>query len=146
MNNPKPQNLEAAIFSIPFAAACSFKYGNVTPIELLEQIYFDIEVQNLMQKVNIIESPELNRFMPAGIGSILTVTTSKNKFIAKVIDPLGSPENPLSEIQLEKIFYSLADSTINNTDSNRLYTLLQELDQNKNIQEILEITKRNRKV
>lgn len=95
-----------AQMSIPCAVALALSYDDVT-LQSFQPGYVDTpEVKDLIEKVQVVVSEECERAYPAKRSAIVTVELEDSKLTAKIENPLGEPDNPLTDVDLEKKFLS----------------------------------------
>jgi len=115
-----PETVIAAQFSIPFAVALAIRYHEVGLSEVSEANLRDPDLLSLARQVEVVVDPELDRLYPEETAARVTLHTRRGSFRATVHYPLGSPENPLSEDQLEGKFRSLTADALGEATSRQL--------------------------
>lgn len=98
-------NRETADHSIPSTVAVAVLEGNVTPEQYSERFLRNSSVHELMDRIDVDGSPELTDHRsqkPRHIPSITTVTVDGKEYETRVDCPLGHPENPMSDEQIEQ--------------------------------------------
>lgn len=97
-DNPNPQSVIAAKFSLQHSAAIALTSGVPTLADFkLDRIQ---ELSDIRSRITIAEGPDFNDVYPAHYGAAITV--DGKRFVAR--DAFGDPENPMNEDQiLEKM-------------------------------------------
>lgn len=98
----------SAKLSIPFSVALAIMTGDVS-LSQFETMYNDPEVIKFTKLVRVVENKELSDLVPSKRAAIITINTKSNhSFSIRVDNPLGEPENPMTEQDLINKFVSLA--------------------------------------
>lgn len=104
-----PRSVVDAQFSMPFGAAIAILYRKAGFREFqLSRIRSD-EVKAMMQKVECLVNPELDRTFPKQWCATAEIDTSDGRRYTAMIEyPKGDPENPLSWEELTEKFHHLS--------------------------------------
>ena len=104
---------QAAQFSIRFAMAVVAKFGPAVLSNLGPAEFHDPDVLDLARRVDVYREPELEREPWMSWGSDVSVTMVDGHTVAtNVARPLGSPENPMGEADVEEKFHRLVDPVL----------------------------------
>lgn len=104
-----PTTLMEAQFSLPFAAATTLLYGTVDLPSLDEPRLLDPEVQRLSRLVEVYTDDAAQEAYPKQRAAAVSITLSDGTvFQRRVEQPLGEPDNPLSDREIEEKFRNLA--------------------------------------
>ena len=98
-------NRETADHSIPYTVAVAVLEGEVTPDQYSKRHLQSTSVHELMDQIEVEGTPELSDHRsqyPRHIPSITTITVDGEKYETRVNCPLGHPENPMSDEQIER--------------------------------------------
>lgn len=98
-------NRETADHSIPYTVAVAVLEGEVTPDQYSERYLRDTSVHELMNQIEVEGAPELTDHRsrhPRHIPSITTITVDEEEYKKRIDYPLGHPENPMTEEQIEQ--------------------------------------------
>lgn len=130
-----PQTGLAAKFSTYHCAALALAKGVVSEDMFKDERIIDPVVRSTRQKVKIKVSPETK-----GSEARVTITTVEgNEYTTYVDRPKGDPRNPLSDIELESKFESLAGLILPEERYKSLLKMLWSLEEVKDIGHVLEL-------
>ncbi len=103
------EGISSAKMSIPYSVAVSLVNGKATIEDFSMDYIHNPIISSLTKKVNIVSSDELTSLFPKKCSAIVEVFTKDGRSYTERVDfPKGEPENPLSDIELEEKFISLA--------------------------------------
>jgi len=103
-----PTTRETADHSLPYVVAVGLIDGQVTPQSFAADRLVDPAVVALMQKVKVVESPELTARFPEAWSTRLRVRlASGGEVTTEVRYPKGHVKDPLSDADIEKKFRSM---------------------------------------
>lgn len=109
LNRQTPQTLMAAQFSLPFAVATALTQGSVDLASFSPEGLTDPKVQQLTKQVSVHLDEQAQHDYPRSRAAEVTVTlTSGEVYTVRVEQPLGEPDNPLSDEAIESKFRNLA--------------------------------------
>ena len=98
----------AAKMSIPYCVAISLFRGSCGLDSFTEDLVSNIEVKAITRLVNVVENEDLTRMSPGKRGAIVSLSTNEGVTYSKYVEnPLGEPENPMSDHMLEKKYWEL---------------------------------------
>jgi len=104
-DNPQPTTPYAAKFSLYYCVACALWRGSAGLSDFTPQAIVDKDVRQLMAKVYLVHSPDLEARYPREWPVRVTVTLADGRALTRTVDaPKGDPENPLSWGELEDKF------------------------------------------
>lgn len=98
-------NRETADHSIPYTVAVAVLEGEVTLGQYSERYLRSPSVHELMGRIEVEGTPELTDHRsqhPRHIPSITTITVNEEEYKKRIDCPLGHPENPMAEEQIEQ--------------------------------------------
>ena len=108
LGDVEPITPYVAKFNLPFCVATALKYGHVDLEDFIEKRLEDPEIRMLMERVNILNDPELNRSYPGKWPARVEVLMDDGRHLRGASDyPKGDPENPLTEEELFSKFRRL---------------------------------------
>ncbi|GAB7386460.1 MmgE/PrpD family protein [Bacillaceae bacterium] len=108
-DNPQPETVYAAKFSIQFCTALAFVKGRAGLADFHEGNLRDPAIRELMERIEASIDPEIDAAYPEKWGTALEVTLRNGERIVKRTDyPKGDPENPVSAEELIDKFKRLA--------------------------------------
>ncbi len=104
----RPATRETADHSFPYCVAVALLDGKVTLRSFAPKRLGDPAVHELMQKVRVVPAPEFAGLYPQAMPSRVTVKTKRGKVYCRQVDhPLGHPQRPLSDREIEQKFRRL---------------------------------------
>lgn len=97
-----------AQFSMPYGAAVALVKGRASLDEYTPDLLADATVRGLMDRVICVRSAEMDQQFPKRWGAVVDIETVDGRTLrARVDQPKGDPENPLSWAELEAKFRGL---------------------------------------
>ena len=97
----------SAKMSTPFSVAAALVCGTAGFQQFEEPYLSDEKIKVLMDKVKVVEDPELSKLVPEKRGAIAVITGESGEYTARVDYPKGEPENPVTEREMHDKFISL---------------------------------------
>ena len=124
-----PQTRETADHSLPYCAAVALIDGKVAPPSFSPSRMKDKTLQDLIQKIRVVENKIFTARYPAAMPTRIQLTmVDGQKLAAQVDHPKGHPRRPLSDEDIEEKFHSLADRRIGKFKANQLIQQIWELE------------------
>jgi len=108
----RPRTVVDAQFSLPFCLAAAVIRKQLTPREFEPEALADASILALADRVRALVDADHTAAFPAHTPARVTVQTGQGAFTREVLDPLGDPERPLSDVELEAKFLGLADPVL----------------------------------
>ncbi|MGE7623206.1 MmgE/PrpD family protein [Viridibacillus sp. NPDC096237] len=109
-NNPSPDTIYAAKFSIQFCAALALSTGSGGYHAFTEQILHDPTIQAILEKIEVQVDKKVDAAYPKEWGANLSIHfTDGSIYKAKTRYPVGDPENPVSTETLVEKFMTLTN-------------------------------------
>jgi 2-methylcitrate dehydratase PrpD len=99
-NQPHPQTIQAAQYSVPFCVAASAVGGIAALQPMTEDLLGNAEVHALAERVTLIVDPDLDAAFPAAVPGRLVVSTGAQQYVRDVSAPKGEATNPMSWAEL----------------------------------------------
>lgn len=113
LNRPTPTTVMQAQFSLPFAVSAALKFGTVDLSTFDASHLRDADVLALSERVSVHCDENAQAAYPKERPAEVTVTmTTGEVFRARVRQPLGEPDNPLSDADITEKFRTLATPVI----------------------------------
>ncbi|MBI1912473.1 MAG: MmgE/PrpD family protein [Deltaproteobacteria bacterium] len=141
-----PKTRETADHSLPFCVAAALMDGNIKLSTFSERLH-DEKLLKLVQKVRIVKDDDLDKMYPVAMPNRVEVKLKSGEFLTReIIYPKGHPKNPLSDLEVEEKFRSLAEWYLVNTEVNSALNLLWRLEEVKDVREILRLFRRNERL
>ena len=133
-DNKEINSISAAKMSTPFCVAVSLNNGSCGLDSFSEESIQSHEIYELMQKVKVIEDPELTRVSPGKRGARVTITLKDGNHFAEFVEnPLGEPEHPMSDDALQKKYFELMRfAGVEESRTNELCEMIWNMDKNFN--------------
>lgn len=101
----------SAKLSMPYSVATGVLFGDVGFSHYEEQYLSNQSIYDMMDKIVIMEDPELSALVPAKRAAIVTITSKDGKTATYRVDyPKGEPENPMDKNDIETKYFSLMDA------------------------------------
>jgi 2-methylcitrate dehydratase PrpD len=128
-------------FSLEYCLAAALVDGKVGLDQFTDERVNDPSLQEMLRKVTVYVPPELKtkesfekRFAE------VTVHTKDGRVLKKKVhSPIGNPENPLSDAEVEEKFKDCAKSVLNKNEISRVIELVYNLGKVEDIGELMEI-------
>ena len=104
------ESVAEAKMSIPYCTAVSLFQGSCGMDSFTEEMVADDNVKALIRKVSVSEDEQLTKATPDKRGARVVVTmNSGHRFVETVENPLGEPENPMSDAMIESKYNELME-------------------------------------
>jgi 2-methylcitrate dehydratase len=140
----RPTNRETADHSMPYTAAVALRYGTVEAKHFEATCWRDPGLLELVAKVKVSVSEEANRRAPEAMLSVVEVVTGSGaRATATVPYHRGHWKNPMTDQEIEAKFRGLARDLLAPAQTDALLERLWNLDQVKNIGEVIKMVKRS---
>lgn len=133
----KPVSIVDAQFSAPYAAAVGIVKRRAFLDEFSEMAIRDQTVLDVAQRVRCEVDPEAERVWPARFPCEVRVTLTGGSTVATRVEwHKGTPENPLTRVELETKFRALAGPVLGDKAATRLLSMLGSLRTLKDLREL----------
>lgn len=137
----KPKTGLEGKFSLEYCLAVAIIDKKVGLEQFSDQKVNDNKIQEILNKIKVYVHPELttkeslkNRF-----AEVTVYTNDGEVFKKRVYKPLGNPDNPLPNDKIKQKFIDCTKSILHEDDINQVTQLIYNLEQLKNIDEIMNI-------
>lgn len=108
-----PQTKETADHSLPYVIAAAVADGSVFPDSFEENKLFDPRIRMLLKKIKVSADPEIDALFPKVKRARVHITDREGRtFMAEVDHAKGSPQNPMTDQEVEEKFMSNATHTL----------------------------------
>lgn len=135
----RPTSRETADHSMPFCVVMALRDGDVTRASFSDDNVHDAQVHAVLDKVEIVETPECNAGYPKGIPNNLIIETNDGRTLAKRVDyPRGHAGNPMTDEEVVSKFRKLADGVVSDKVADQIVDLAMRMDELTDISELLE--------
>lgn len=126
-NQPSPESMEAAQYSIPFSVALALTRGPRALLPLRRDSLDDGETVALAHRVRLSVDSEYENVFPGRVPAAVTIITAQDDFSARIEAPAGDPARPLSLDKLKWKFGILAAERMTQSASTELMTAVLRL-------------------
>ncbi|MBN1333295.1 MAG: MmgE/PrpD family protein [Synergistales bacterium] len=124
----------AARFSIYYCLACALLFGRVGVSEFREEVLKDPLMAEIIPRIKVEATEEMNSMYPARWASKITITTKSGENYSTFIEyPKGDPENTMMDEEIEKKYLSLANLKINEATALTLLERCRNIEQYDNL-------------
>ncbi len=128
LNQTRPVNPVAAMYSIPYAVGCKLAKGKVESSEMGTPMLTDPQILKLADKVIIEEDPEITAVFPEKcLARVEIRLTDGTRIQSRTLSAKGDPDCPYSDNDLHKKFVGLA-KPITGSETERVYSQLTHAD------------------
>lgn len=103
-NEPEPDTLEGAQYSIPYVLGVAALYGRGALLPLTEDRLHDPGAIAFARKVQLVVDPVLDAKFPETTAARVKLRTRTGTHEREVLHPLGDPDNPMSQDKLQGKF------------------------------------------
>jgi len=100
----------SAKMSIPYSVAAALRFGKAGIDEFSLEHIQDQSVKRLMAKIEVRVDEGLTKLAPAMRAAIVDIKVQGNNFTDRVNYPLGEPENPMSDSEIQVKFMNLTEA------------------------------------
>jgi 2-methylcitrate dehydratase len=126
----RPTSRETADHSLPYIVAVALADGEVTARQFEPARFADPALLTLVQKVNVQRDAELSARYPQAVGNVVTVRLRDGRSLRERVDyPAGHAQNPLSDVQVEVKFQTLAGARLGRERADAVLRWLWRLDE-----------------
>ncbi len=137
-----PKTRESADHSLPFGLAAALLDGKITPQTFKRRRFLDKDICALMKKMSLKFDSSFDKVAPATRSCRLTATLNDGrKVVAERRQTAKDIERGLSDEQFEAKFHELTKRVIPEKTRKKLISRLWNLDQTKDVSEIISLTK-----
>ena len=134
-----PQTVVDAQFSLPFGAAVALADGCAGLAQHDVGRLGDPQLKDLMERVECVVDPELDRTYPERWAAWARVTTEAGEtFEASTDYPKGDPENPLNRAELRAKFEGLTEGVFSEKRRAEIFAGVERLPQPGSLKALLE--------
>ena len=139
LNDPRPQNMLAAKFSVPFALATTLVNKNSQVLSFAGGALKNEKTMALSNKVSVKEISSMTEMLPEFRPAKVTIGMKSGKvFHHSVKTNKGDWQSPYSADELENKFHSLANRSLSQKKSKVLYDKLQNLERIADMRELFQ--------
>jgi len=107
-----PQTRETADHSLPYIFARAFVDGPVTTRSFTEDKVLDPAIRPLMSKLKVTVDDALEAMLPRMVLRVTVTATNGKQHSVEIVDPLGHPDNPMQDKDIEEKFNAMAEPVL----------------------------------
>jgi acetyl esterase len=134
----RPTTRETADHSLPYTVARALLDGALTVRSYAPAAITAPEVRALMDKVTVVEDPELTAMTPTFLPNRVTVRTRDGaEFSEQVADAAGGARKAMTDQQFEDKFRTLLEDLASEEQATRILDLVRSLDEAAHVDELL---------
>ncbi len=136
-NNPSPETIPAAKYSIPYIMGVALRFGAVWREQFTEELLRDEALRAFAKCVTVEADEELDKLYDEKWPSIVEVTCKDGRILTARRDiPKGEPEYPCSEEELRGKFLSLACDMVSPARAEQIFHTVMRLETLADIREL----------
>lgn len=136
----KPKHRETADHSMPYLVTAALIDGSITLASFTDQRIQDPKLVELLQRVKMQRSDEMNAGYPDGIPNRVTIRTKDGRTLTdQVTYPLGHYKNPMNDAQVEEKFRALAEPVFPKETLNKLLDALWAFEDVKDLTAVMQL-------
>src|SRR3954471_12582392 len=137
-----PHTKETADHSLPYVIAAAVAERQVTPLQFTMAKIIDPTIRAQLKKVVVVADAEIEKCFPALQRVIVKITTNDGRSFEKQLDyPKGDPRNPLTDLEIEEKFESLADPVMSKPAQQKLKDAIWNLEKCGSVSELMKLMK-----
>ncbi len=126
----RPTARETADHSLPYITAVALVDGEVTDRQFAPTRFTEPKLLEFVQRVKVERQAELSRLYPDAVANIVTVKLRDGRTLTERVDqPRGSAKNPMSDVEVEEKFITLAEPVIGRDQTDALLHRVWHLDE-----------------
>ena len=128
-SNYNPESIMAAQFSVPYLIAAAAARGKMDIDSVKMETVKSPVVQDMLKKVEIISTPEVNAMYPEKFPAIMTIETVDGQvYHDEQYYPKGDPMNPASQAERDDKFRMLMNSTFTPEHTEKTLSVCKDLE------------------
>ena len=134
----RPEARETADHSLPYMVAAMLVDGDISDATFARERFTDPALLAVVDKVKVVEDPEMTALYPEHIANIVTVTTTDGRELTERVDDApGHVHNRLSDDGLLAKYHKLADPVIGGDRAGRVADFVWKLDEHERAAELM---------
>jgi 2-methylcitrate dehydratase len=107
-----PQTRETADHSLPYIFARAFMDGPITTRSFTADKVLDPALRPLMAKLEVTVDDALEAMLPRMVLRVTVTTTDGKEHKVEIVDPIGHPDNPMQDKDIEAKFSTMAEPVL----------------------------------
>jgi 2-methylcitrate dehydratase len=137
-----PRTRETADHSLPYVIAAALVDRQVTPASFAMEKILNPRIRAQLRKVELVGDKDIDSVFPKLQRTIVKVTlTDRRTFTHQLDYPKGDPRNPLTDVEIEEKFASLAEGLLPLGEQKRLKDAIWHLEKVSSIHSLMSFTK-----
>lgn len=137
-DNPEPNTVYAAKFSIQFCTALALLTGKGSLDNFNENTLWDEEIRSFMKRVHVQKDTSIDDAYPEKWGAAVEITLQNGERIRKETDyPKGDPENPVTEEELIEKFMNLT-TNLSPMQQQQVVAEIKQLEKSSSLMQLME--------
>ena len=129
LNNPDPQTVTQAKFSLPFITGLILCFGRATLREMTQDNLSNPEVRRFAALTTVVEDPEISAAFPRlRSGEVIVKFKNGDELCQHVDAPLGMPENPVTLSVIESKFTDAVEGVLPDANISGILSAVRDLD------------------
>lgn len=133
-----PVTRETADHSFPYCVAAALLDGRVTLHSFDSKRLRDPALHEVMKKIRVVPQPEFFGRYPAAMPTRITVRTATGKVYERQVNiPLGHPDNPMSDRDVENKLRRLASRRVGRAQVERLIGFVWNVEEERDIAKLM---------
>lgn len=134
----RPKSRETADHSLPYCVAAALIDGTITPAQFDEVRIADPYIQQYLDRISILEDPELTAKYPDGIPTRIEVVMKDGRVLSGRTDyAVGHPNNPMPDAVVAEKFRAQARPLLSERQISALLDALWHLEDVQNLGEVM---------
>lgn len=139
-SNYNPESTMAAQFSVPYCIAVSAATGKMELESVTMPVIKSQAVQDMLKKVEIVSTPEVNALYPEKFPAIVTIETMDGKtYTDEQYYPKGDPMHPATQQERDDKFRMLMKSTFSDEHAEKALDICKNLENVTDIHEFAQL-------
>ena len=140
LNQPHPQTMESAQYSIPFLIGAAVIDGKIGLEQITQNRLSDPNILAVADKVKVLHKPEIDKDFPKLAPAEIEIETFSGKSYTTRVDiPKGDPTNPMNDEELTDKFKNLATRSISMASSERVIEVICQIEKLSSITELIDV-------
>jgi len=135
-----PKTKETADHSLPYIVAVALMDGEITLEQFDKPHLQNPKLLELVNKVTVSEKKEYTEIYGKSFpNKVLVRLVDGKEYVSEVTDPKGHPNHPLSREELENKFRSSTEPYLNQDQQDKMIATIWNLDELRNIGELMQM-------
>jgi 2-methylcitrate dehydratase PrpD len=119
-NERRPRTLESAQYSIPFCVALLLTQGQDAFLPMRQDSLDDPDTLSLADRVSLKIVGRYDIMFPKRVPAQVKISLATGDLLREVLEPLGEQSNPMSLVQMNRKFSTVADRVLSSADKQKM--------------------------